>query len=442
MATETPVILVNGAQWGDEGKGKVVDLLAQEADIVIRAQGGDNAGHTVVNPQGEFKLHLIPSGIFNPDAVNILGPGMVVSLTGLIGEVSTLANQGLINDRNLLIDSRAQIVLAYHQQRDQNCEEALGDSRIGTTGRGIGPAYTDKAERIGLRIGLLRNPDRCMSELAKTLTILKGRSYPGINETLLSPELYEDLIRESSKMFGESIGDSLPVIRAALGRNNRVLVEGAQGTLLDLDFGTYPDVTSSNTIVGGLLVGAGIPTTYPHRAIGVFKAYQSRVGNGGMPTELKNELGEKLRNKGQEFGTTTGRPRRVGYFDGVAARYSAALNGYTDFAVTRMDILTGLAPLKICRAYQSEPYDYFGQTSFPIDDSELSELNSYYRSYNLCPWDQDISGTKNIQDWPMQALEYLRTIEYIVKLGAPKSKLWLVGTGAHRDDYINFYDIW
>ncbi|MBI2022091.1 adenylosuccinate synthase [Candidatus Daviesbacteria bacterium] len=442
MSTENPVAVINGGQWGDEGKGKVADLLAQSADIVIRAQGGDNAGHTVVNPQGEFKLHLIPSGVFNPDVLNILGPGMVISLTGLIGEVSSLAGRGFVNGRNLMIDPRAHFILSYHQQRDQGSEKSLGEVSIGTTGRGIGPAYTDKAERIGLRIGLLRDPDRCMTKLAQTLAILRERSYPGTNKQLLYPEMYEGLIGESSRMFKDLIRDSLPVVRNSLNENKRVVVEGAQGTLLDLDFGTYPDVTSSNTVVSGLLVGAGIPSTYPHRAIGVFKAYQSRVGNGGMPTELKNELGDRLRNKGNEFGTTTGRPRRVGYFDGVAAKYSAALNGYTDFAVTRIDVLTGFDPLMICRAYKRQ--DEAGKiTDFPIDDAQLRECSPYYPLKDRFPgWEQDISRSTNTSQWPKQARAYLEALEDTIRKGAPNANLWLIGTGPDRDAFIKFYDIW
>lgn len=420
------VIAVVGGQWGDEGKGKIVDTLASDADVAIRAQGGDNAGHTVVNERGKFALHLIPAGIFNPDTLNIIGAGVALNPETLIREMNELRKQGVSVD-NLLISPKAHLAFDYHRFIDRSQEIRRGANKIDTTKRGIGPTYMDKSERIGLPARLLLEPDRCLAML-KVVLDAKKKHYGIGQEPEFEVSYYEALIKQSSKLFKDIIRPTEGVITDHLNRGSRFVLEGAHGALLDLDHGTYPMVTSSNSTVGGLLVGAGIPPMKLSRVVGVFKAYETRVGAGGMPTELLNEQGDAIREKGHEFGTTTGRPRRVGYFDGVASRYVNQINGFTDIAITRLDTLADMGELKICTAYKSgdEQID-----EFPVDDLKLSACKPVYTQTNP-GWSQDISEVQNFDDLPANVQDYCRAITATM----PGARLGFVGVGPARKDLI------
>ncbi len=441
------VIAVCGGQWGDEGKGKIVDFLAQDVDVVMRAQGGDNAGHTVVNPLGKFALHLIPAGIFNPFTENIIGAGVALNPKSLIEEMKNLEQYGIPLD-NLKISPKAHLVFEYHQQLDDMQELLKGSGRIGTTRHGIGPAYMDKAERVGLRVETLSDPDDLLDRMDRILEAQRNRlvnknfiqsieAYLNNKSSLgalcdedlgkliilasenipdsFYAEYYEELILNAQKMLAPLIADVDEIVQKHLENASRILIEGAHGTLLDLDHGTYPWVTSSNPTVAGLLLGSGIPPKYLTRSIGVFKAYQTRVGGGGMPTELNDGKGEMIRQKGHEFGTTTGRPRRVGYFDKVAFRYAMEINGFTDIALTRLDILSGVGDLKVC-----DRYEYEGQilTRFPTDARVLAKCKPVYRvEDNFEGW--DVSGNKDHK--------YIRAT-----VGKPS----FIGTGERRENLI------
>src|SRR3982075_2767780 len=345
------VIILVGGQWGDEGKGKVIDFLASKADVVIRSQGGNNAGHTVITEHGEFKFQLMPSGILYPECVCVIGNGVVVDPIVLLREISQLRERG-IEPKNLIISERAPMVMSYPPLFDQLEEESRGDDRLGTTWRGIGPAYADKVRRIGFRIGDLQKE----AFMRKKLAFVVGQ----VKNPVLT-KLYEKEALDWDSMAAEYMGyakqldpyikDTFPIIQDALDRKANILLEGAQATMLDLDFGTYPYVTSSNPTAGGALTGSGIAPTKVDLTIGVFKAYTSRVGYGPFPSELLDEVGDQIRERGHEFGTVTGRPRRIGWFDSAVARYSARLNGIGCAALMRLGILDDQPLLKICHRY-------------------------------------------------------------------------------------------
>lgn len=423
------VIAVVGGQWGDEGKGKIVDYLASRADVVIRAQGGDNAGHTVSNDRGKFALHLIPAGIFNENSLNIIGPGTALNPQTLIQEVKGLHERGVKTD-NLIISPKAHLAFDYHLYLDRMQEEERGVRKIETTKRGIGPTYMDKAERIGLGARLLLRPQVCLEQLAKVLE--QKRQRYGISKKVkeFNPDYYKPLINEASKIFKHAIRDTESLINDRLRRGNRFVIEGAHGALLDLDHGTYPMVTASNSTVGGLLVGAGMPPLYLSKVVGIFKAYQTRVGAGGMPTELKNKQGNLIREQGHEYGTTTGRPRRVGYFDGVAARYAHQVNGFTDIALTRLDTLTGTGDLKICRSYR---YRGKNTNDFFVDNDQLSSCRALYDKKDYFRgWNDDISAIRKYDDLPAKVKKYAKAVETTM----PGAKLSFLGVGESRKDLI------
>jgi len=344
-----PSVVVVGAHWGDEGKGKIVDLLAQSADMVVRYSGGDNAGHTVINPMGQFSLHLVPSGIFCPTAICVIGNGMAVNPETLLKEIESLSRHGLDLGR-LRISDKAHLVLPYHPVLDGLEEAARGDEAIGTTKRGIGPAYADKAARIGIRAGDLLDKDDLAARLGQAIES-KNRSMRAYGAAPLS---FDDLFARCLH-YGERLAPYIrsteTLVNEALDQGKRVIFEGAQGTLLDVEFGTYPFVTSSSTTAAGVYAGAGLRPRALDTVLGVFKAYTTRVGAGPMPTELLDETGELIRKRAHEFGTTTGRPRRVGWFDAVAGRYSVRINGMNSGALTRLDVLDDFDTIKVCTAY-------------------------------------------------------------------------------------------
>lgn len=419
------VVIVVGAQWGDEGKGKVTDFLAEKADLVARYQGGNNAGHTVVVGKEEFKLHLIPSGILYPDKLCLIGSGVVIDPEVLIEELNSLAERG-ISTTNLKISPRAHLILPYHCLLDRAEEECKKEERIGTTCRGIGPAYMDKAARVGFRVidlldrevfagrleGLLVEKNR----LLKNIYNLEGFEYHSLLEKYL----------KYAEVLSEYVDDVSLIIHEAILKGKNILFEGAQGTLLDLDHGTYPYVTSSNPTAGAACLGAGIGPTKINQVMGVAKAYITRVGEGPFPTELQDETGELIRRRGREYGTTTGRPRRCGWFDGVIARYAARINGLDCLAVTKLDVLSGLETLKLCTSYR-----YQGQVinEFPASLRILTACEPVYEE--LPGWQEDIAKVRRFEDLPTTARNYLDRISKIS--GVPVT---LIGVGTSRDQTI------
>ena len=400
-----PAIAIIGAQWGDEGKGKIVDLLAEKAGVVVRFCGGDNAGHTVVNPQGEFRLHLIPSGIFYPQVVPIIGNGVVINPEVLIAEIGQLNQRGVDTSR-LFISDRAHLIMPYHVLLDGLEEELRGGKAIGTTRKGIGPAYADKTARLGIRIGDLLDKGAFLERLRFILeykNIILTKIYEA--SPLSLDEIYSEYCQYGERL-APHIRETTAMVEEALGRNEVVILEGAQGTLLDLDFGTYPYTTSSSPLAGGGCVGAGLGPTGINRILGVFKAYCTRVGGGPMPTELKDETGDLIREQAHEYGTTTGRPRRCGWFDAVAARFSTRVNGFTGAALTRLDVLGVLPRLKICVGYKldGETIDYF-----PGNIGALERCQPIYEE--LPCWQCPISHIRDYEQLPVEAQKYVSRLE-------------------------------
>lgn len=331
------VLAIIGGQWGDEGKGRVVDLLAQDAQMVIRYSGGNNAGHTVINDQGAFKLHLIPAGIFNPQTVNIIGSGVVVDPASLLQEMAMLDAAGVTFD-NLFISDRAHVIMPYHLEQDRLQEALRGDGRIGTTGRGVGPAYSDKMQRVGLRMGDLLEEDALMQRLGRLLD-LKNNELRSLGGQELSIQPTYQQFLDFGRQLRDRIIPTHPRVQQALRQNDRILLEGAQAALLDIDWGMYPYVTSSAPGAAGACQGSGVAPRYLRRVLGAFKAYTTRVGGGPFPTELTDDTGNLIRERGHEYGTTTGRPRRCGWFDAVAARFAIELNGIDQLVVTKLSTL-------------------------------------------------------------------------------------------------------
>ena len=420
-----PVIAIIGAHWGDEGKGKVVDHLAQQARVVVRFSGGDNAGHSVVNPRGEFKLHLVPSGIFSPKATCIIGNGVVINPAVLIGEIDELTKRGVDTSR-LFVSDRANLIMPYHTLLDGLEEEVRGGKALGTTRKGVGPAFTDKTARFGIRMSDLLDKEELLERLRSVLdyknTILTkvyGASPLSLDEVYAQYCQYGErlapYIRETTAMLEEMIS-----------RGELVLLEGAQGTLLDPDFGTYPYTTSSSPLAGGACLGAGLGPTKIDRILGVFKAYCTRVGGGPMPTELKDETGDLIRERAHEYGTTTGRPRRCGWFDAVATRFSTRVNGFTGAAITRLDILDVLPRLKICVGYKldGKTIDYF-----PASVAALARCEPVYEE--LEGWQTPTTDIRSYKQLPAEARKYVARIEELS--GCPVN---LVCVGPEREQTI------
>ncbi len=415
------VVAVIGGQWGDEGKGRVVDLLAQQAHMVIRYSGGNNAGHTVINDRGTFKLHLVPAGVFNPQTINIIGTGVVVDPAALLEEMAMLAEADVTFD-NLYISDRAHVIMPYHREQDRIQESLRGDGRLGTTGRGVGPAYSDKMERIGIRAGDLLHSDTLLQGFARALAVKHSllQAYGGNMEPL--PTLHQQFI-DYGRRLQPHIRPTHPLVQQALRRGDRILLEGAQASLLDVDWGTYPYVTSSAPGAAGACQGAGIGPRQISHVLGVFKAYTTRVGGGPFPTELTDETGTLLRERGHEYGTTTGRPRRCGWFDAVAARYVVELNSCDYIVWTKLDVLDEVARLRICTGYaiNGVKLDYM-----PSSIVELSQVEPIYEE--LPGWQTSTDSARTLADLPPNARRYLQRLEEV--LGVPTA-LISVGPARH-----------
>ena len=410
------VIAVVGAQWGDEGKGRVVDYLAHDANLVIRYGGGNNAGHTVVNPHGHFKLHLIPSGIFHPGTKNLLGNGVVINPPALVAELDGLTSRGF-DGENLFISDRAHLVMPYHVLLDQLEERERGASKLGTTSRGIGPAYVDKVARRGIRMIDLMGPDAFRARLAATLPRIRRivAGYPGAEDELaaeIAEATDEERIAEAYLAAGarlaQHVVDGQELVDEALERGDRILLEGQLGTMRDLDWGIYPYVTSSSPIPGGASLGAGLPAVAIDQVLGVAKAYTTAVGAGPLPTELDGAEGERLRERGEEYGTSTGRARRCGWYDAVAVRFSVRLAGYSSIALTKLDVLDGHERILVARAYR-DPLDGREWSTVPASTSVYERLEPIYEE--LPGWQADTTACRSWSELPAAARAYVERLE-------------------------------
>ncbi|KHE68361.1 adenylosuccinate synthase [Halobacillus sp. BBL2006] len=406
-------VVVVGTQWGDEGKGKITDFLSQNAEVVARYQGGNNAGHTIKFDGVTYKLHLIPSGIFFDDKVCVLGNGMVIDPKALLEELEYLQDKGVSTD-NLRISNRAHIILPYHLKLDELQEEEKGANKIGTTKKGIGPAYMDKAARTGIRIADLMDKESFREKLEQNLAE-KNRLLEKVYET--EPFTVEEILEEYYE-YGQQIAqyvcDTSVVLNDNLDEGRRVLFEGAQGVMLDIDQGTYPFVTSSNPIAGGVTIGSGVGPSKIKHVVGVSKAYTTRVGDGPFPTELDNEIGDQIREVGREYGTTTGRPRRVGWFDSVVVRHARRVSGITDLSLNSIDVLTGIETVKICTSYK-----YKGEImdEFPASLKVLADCEPVYEE--MPGWTEDITGVKSLDELPENARHYIERVSQLT--GIPLS---------------------
>jgi adenylosuccinate synthase len=417
-----PAIVLIGAQWGDEGKGKATDLLGDRVQYVVRYQGGNNAGHTVVIGDESYALHMLPSGVLSPQVTPVIGNGVVVDPGVLFEEIDTLTQRGVSCDK-LLVSANAHLIMPYHRALDKVTERFLGNAKIGTTGRGIGPTYGDKVARVGIRVQDLFDPGILTQKLELTLrdknqVLTKIYNRRGID----ARQIAEEYIRYGERLR-PYVADTSLILGKALDNDEVVLLEGAQATMLDVDHGTYPFVTSSSPTAGGACVGAGLGPTRITKVIGIVKAYTTRVGSGPFPTELLDEQGEWLRKTGGEYGVTTGRPRRTGWFDAVVARYAARVNGVTDFFVTKLDVLSSLDKIPVCVAY-----DVDGRRcdEIPMTQTEFHHATPIYEY--LDGWSEDISKARTFDDLPAAARAYVKTIEELS--GAPVSA---VGVGPRRD---------
>jgi len=420
------VIVIVGAQWGDEGKGKIVDVLTEKAACVARYQGGHNAGHTVVINNEKFVLHIIPSGILHKGKVCIIGNGVVVDPSALIDEVDGLKKRGIKVGENLLLSKNAHLIMPYHTAIEREQEKLKGSKKIGTTGKGIGPAYVDKAARVGLRAGELLFPEIFKEKLKANVSGVNHLLKTLYNAPAFDAEaLYKEYMGYAERLSAH-IADTDIIINKMVDKNKNMLFEGAQGTLLDVDHGTYPYVTSSSSGAGGACTGLGVGPTKITGVIGVVKAYTTRVGEGPFPTEINDSLGEKIREKGGEYGATTGRPRRCGWLDIVALRYAVRINGLSGIVLTKLDILDGLDTIKICNAYK------YGGKIYKEFPKELNVLESCEPVYEeVFGWKESTSGIKKFERLPKAAQRYIRKIERMLNV-----EINIVSSGQKRDELI------
>jgi adenylosuccinate synthase len=423
-----PAVVLFGAQWGDEGKGKATDLLGDQVDYVVRYQGGNNAGHTVVIGDQKYALHLLPTGVLSPNVIPVIGNGVVIDPSVLLSEIDGLAARGVSSER-LLISANAHLIMPHHRAIDKVTERYLGKAKIGTTGRGIGPAYGDKIYRMGVRVQDLLDPG-----------ILQQKIEVALNEkNQILTKIYNRRAIDAGKVLEEYLGyaerlkphiaDTSLILNTALDQDKVVLLEGGQGNLLDIDHGTYPFVTSSSPTSGGACSGSGIPPTRLTRVIGIIKAYTTRVGAGPFPTELDDEMGEWLRTTGGEYGVTTGRNRRCGWFDAVIARYATRINGVTDFFLTKLDVLSGLETIPVCVAYEVDGVRY---DEIPMTQTDFHHAKPVYEDFP--GWKEDITGARSFEDLPANAQSYVKALE---KMSGARISAIGVGPGRTETLQIN-----
>ncbi|MDI2098383.1 adenylosuccinate synthase [Ruicaihuangia caeni] len=425
-----PAIVIVGAQWGDEGKGKATDLLGERIDYVVKFNGGNNAGHTVVVGNEKYALHLLPSGILTPGVIPVISNGVVVDLEVLFDELTALSARG-VDVSKLLVSANAHVITQYHRTLDKVTERFLGKRQIGTTGRGIGPAYADKINRVGIRIqdlfdeNILRQKvEGALDQKNHLLVKVYNRRSIGVNEVV------DDLLQYAERLR-PLVADTALVLNKALDEGKNVLFEGGQATMLDVDHGTYPFVTSSNATSGGAATGSGIAPNRIDRVIAIAKAYTTRVGAGPFPTELFDESGEFLRSAGWEFGTTTGRPRRTGWYDAPISRYAARINGVTDFVLTKLDVLTGLDRIPVCVAYD---VDGVRHDEMPVSQSDFHHAKPIYEEFQ--GWSEDISGARAFDDLPKAAQDYVLAVEQL-----SGARISVIGVGPGREEVIVRHDL-
>lgn len=425
-----PAVVIVGAQWGDEGKGKATDLIAGRIHHVVKFNGGNNAGHTVVIGDEKYALHLLPSGILTDGVIPVIANGVVIDLEVLFAEIDALSHRG-IDVSNLRVSANAHVITSYHRTLDKVTERFLGKRQIGTTGRGIGPTYADKINRIGIRIqdifdeGILRQKVEGALDLKNHLLV---KIYN--RRAITADEVVDELLSYAERLR-PFVCDTSLLLHTALTEGKTVLFEGGQATMLDVDHGTYPFVTSSNSTAGGAATGSGIGPNAITRVIGIVKAYTTRVGSGPFPTELDNDEGERLRQSGAEFGTTTGRPRRCGWYDAPIARYSARINGITDFVMTKLDVLTGWAEIPVCVAYEVDGVRF---DEMPVNQSDFHHATPIYEI--LPGWTEDISGARRFEDLPANAQRYVRAVESM-----SGARFSAIGVGPARDEIIAIHDL-
>jgi adenylosuccinate synthase len=425
-----PAIVIVGAQWGDEGKGKATDVLGSRVDYVVKFNGGNNAGHTVVIGDEKYALHLLPSGILTPGCVPVIGNGVVVDLPVLFEEIDALETRGVDTSR-LVVSANAHVIAEYHRTLDKVAERFLGSSRIGTTGRGIGPTYADKMNRIGVRVQDIFDEKILRQKIEAALDIKNQLLTKVYNRRAISvDEILDELLSRRDRLR-PMVADTGLLLSEALDRGETVLLEAGQATLLDVDHGTYPFVTSSSATAGGACTGSGIPPTRIERVVGIAKAYTTRVGEGPFPTELLDDSGEFLRKTGAEYGTTTGRPRRCGWFDAVIARYAARVNGVTDFVLTKLDVLTGLEKVPVCVAYD---VDGTRHDEMPVNQTDFHHAKPVYEEFP--GWWEDISGARTLDDLPANARSYVQAVEAMA--GA---RISTIGVGPGRDESVVVHDL-
>jgi len=425
-----PAVVIVGAQWGDEGKGKATDLIAGRINHVVKFNGGNNAGHTVVIGDEKYALHLLPSGILTEGVVPVIANGVVIDLEVLFEEIDALSSRG-IDVSKLRVSANAHVITSYHRTLDKVTERFLGKRQIGTTGRGIGPTYADKINRVGIRIqdifdeGILRQKVEGALDLKNQLLVkIYNRRAVTVDEIVDELVSYADRLRPM-------VCDTSLLLHEALADGKTVLFEGGQATMLDVDHGTYPFVTSSSSTAGGASTGSGIGPNQISRVIGIVKAYTTRVGSGPFPTELDNDEGERLRQAGAEFGTTTGRPRRCGWYDAPIARYSARINGITDFVLTKLDVLTGLAEIPVCVAYEVDGVRF---DEMPVNQSDFHHATPVYETFP--GWTEDITTARTFADLPVNAQSYVRAIESM-----SGARFSAIGVGPARDEIIAIHDL-
>ncbi|OZG49213.1 adenylosuccinate synthase [Bombiscardovia coagulans] len=430
-----PGIVIVGMQWGDEGKGKATDLIGSKMDYVARFNGGNNAGHTVVVDDQTYALHLLPSGIINPQVTPVIGNGVVVDLQALFGEIDGLQARGL-DCSKLKVSEAAHVIAPFHRTLDKLSERFLGSHKIGTTGRGIGPSYVDKVNRVGIRVHDLFNEghlrDKVQASLRqKNMELEKVYALPQIDVE----EVVDQLLEEAEHLKPYVANTSL-LLNQALDAGKSVLFEGGQATMLDVDHGTYPYVTSSNCTAGGACTGTGVGPTKIDRVIGVAKAYITRVGEGPFPTELHDESGEWLRQQGHEFGVTTGRSRRCGWFDALVARYATQINGLTDIVLTKLDVLTGLETIPVCVGYDVTLADGSSVrvNEMPTDQGEVASAKPVYEEFP--GWSEDISGAQSFDEFPQKAQDYVHRLEDL-----SNCRISAIGSGAGRDQIVSIHSL-